>query len=199
MVVTLSKDAKVAYDIFKWLRQQFSNANICTLRHISAYIARTYDAIDINRDIKIIMSLDMTMCSLLLSDGSEFRFVNDGNKEPCFVVGKSNGQIDMMFVVTMLEKDNLSKPSVIGKVVSGDWYYIVDSNSYDNNKNVINVYYKNEFVSDGTSYFDKFVDDNIGLDCIDGLGYLTDVMVRINLLYNNLIRVNNNRLVRKIN
>lgn len=196
-VVTLSKEAKNAYDIFKWLREKLPNADICTLRHIGAYVAVAYDEIDIKRDINLILSVDKMMCNLLLNDGSEIRFENNSQKILNFIVDKRDGDIRMTLSVCMRELNNLHTAMVYGEVISSDWSYII---SLDNNEDricFIKTYYQNKLIENGTSSFKAIINKDIGLDCIDGLGYLTDIMVKMDLLYNNVRSVEKNKLVLK--
>lgn len=196
-VVSLSKEAKMAYGIFFWLRKKLPNADICTLRHISVYVAMTNDELDIDNDLKLIVSMDETMCNLLLCDGTEIRFENSSHKSLNFVVDKRNLGIGMSLLVSTDKSDDLCTAKVVGEVVSDDWRYVIGSTDNQDKVYFIKTYYKGNLVENGTSYFKASVNEDIHLDCIDGLGYLTDVMVKLDLLYNNVINIKKNKLVKR--
>ena len=196
-VVSLSKESKMAYGIFLWLRKQLPNADICTLRHISVYVAMTSENLDIYNDLKLILSTDRTMVNLLLSDGTEIRFKNNFDKLLSFVVEKRNLGVFMTMFVSADGLDNLYSTKIVGKVVSADWCYVISAADDEDKLYFIKTYYKNNLMKNGTSYFEASVNGDIHLDCIDGLGYLTDVMVKLDLLYNNVINAKKNNLVRK--
>lgn len=195
MEVTLSKEAKKAYRIFSWLRERFPNADVCTLRHLSVYIARTNDEFDINRDIQIKSSKGV--CELLLTNGSEIRFVDNSDDPLFFIVENEDKDVYMTLYVAKQECYNLSTAFAHGTVGYRDWKYEIGSEDYESGNCFIKVYYKNELIEDATSDFNAIVEHDIGLDCIDGLGHLTDIMLKVNLLYNNLRSIQNNKLVRK--
>lgn len=196
-VVTLSREEKVAFGVFSWLRRQLPNADICTLRHISSYVAKINDELDIDSDVKLIISTDETMCNLLLNDGTEIRFENSSHKSLNFVVERRDLNIFMTLLVSMCDINDLSMARVFGDVVCGDWRYIIGFDDYENKICFIKTYYKNKLIERGTSYFKVSNSDNMGLDSINGLSYLTDAMLKVDLLYNNVRSVNNNKLVRR--
>lgn len=194
-MVELSKDARKAYRVFSFLREKLPCADVCTLRHISVYIARTNNEFDINRDLQLKLSDDELVCVLLLANGSVIRFATISDAPLDFIVEKAESNVCMKMIVSKNERYNLSTAYVYGDVVSGDWEYLVGSDEYEDDNCFIRVYYKGQLAT--TSYFKVATEDDISLDCIDGLGHLTSIMTRVELLYNNLNSVKNNRLVRK--
>ena len=196
-VVSLSKKAKMAYGMFSWLRKQLPNADVCTLRHVSVYVAMTNEELDIANDLNLIVSMDETMCNLLLSDGTEIRFENSSHRTLNFVVDKRNLDSHLTLIVSTDESDRLDTTRLLGRVESDGWSYVVGSTDDKNKVYFIKTYYKDNFVESGTSYFIPSINEDIHLDCIDGLGYLTDVMVKLDLLYNNVRSVNNSKLTRR--
>ena len=197
VVVTLSEKEKIIFDVFSWLRKQLPDVDISTLRHISVYLAMTNDQVNIDKDLKLIMSTDKTMCNLVLSDGTEIRFANSSHKLLNFVVEKQDLDICMTLLVSMQEINDSSIVMLCGDVVCGDWNYVVGIEDYENKLCFIKTYYKDKLIENGISYFKASVNGETGLDCIDGLGYLTDVMVKLRLLYNNVRNINKNKLVRR--
>ena len=195
--VYLSKEAKIAYGIFFKLREKLPKADISTLRHISVYLALTNESLDIDNDLKLIVSTDRTMCNLLLSDGTEIRFQNSSDKALNFVIDKRNLGVCMTLFVSTAKPDDLSTIMICGEVLSGDWRYSIGFDDFENKICFIKIYYRNKLIETGTSYFNPSVNRNIGLDCIDGLGYLSDIMVKLDLLYNNVRHVKKNKLVRR--
>ena len=196
-VVVLSKQEKIAFNVFNWLRKQLSGVNVCTLRHISAYLAKTNDELDIKKDIRLFVSMDGMMCNILLNDGTEIRFENNSDKLLNFVVEKRDLDVFMNFFVSTYELNDLSTSRVMGYVVYNEWSYIVDLDDFENKICSIKTYYKNKLVEIGTSYFDAISDCEITLDSMDGLDYLTTIMVKLNLLFNNVRSASKNDLVRK--
>lgn len=195
-VVTLSKEEKISFGLFSWLRRQLPNADICTLRHLSVYLAMTNDELDIDRDVNLIVSMDKTMCNLLIGNRTEIRFENNSDKSLNFVVEKRDLDVNMTLLVSISNLNN-SNSIVLGDVVSGEWRYVIGFDDYENKICFIKTYYKNKLIESGTSYF-KIVNNNfIGLDSINGLSYLTDMMIKLDLLYNNVRSANRNKLVRK--
>ena len=196
-VVSLSDEAKVAYGVFSWLRKQLPKADICTLRHISVYIAVTNDKLDIDNDLKLIVSTDETMCNLLLKNDTEIRFENSSKKSLKFVVDKHNEDIYMSLFVSTFYEGDLSSAMILGRVISDDWLYVIKFNNNDDKLCYIETYYKNKILENGISHFKLENNSDIGLDRIDGLGNLTDVMVKLDLLYNNVRNVKINKLVKR--
>ena len=197
VVVTLSKEEKIAYGMFSWLRKQLPNADVCTLRHISAYVAKTNNELDIDKDVKLIISMDGTMCNLLINDETEIRFENSSHRTLNFVVEKRDSDVFMILVVSTHKNNDLSTASVFGDVICGDWRYIIGFEDYENKICFIRTYYKNKFNESGTSYFKVSNNNNIELDSINGLSYLSEMMVKVDLLYNNARSVNNSKLTRR--
>lgn len=198
-MVEMTKDSKKTYDIFLWLRKSLPNADVCTLRHVSVYIARTNDEFDINKDLQLVIS-DGDMCQLFLSNGMVIRFANyDSGNHLNFIVEISDPDVYMTMVVSNHETYNLSTAFVYGTVCMGDFEYLIDSDETDclSEDYFIKVYYKGKIQEEATSYFKVSTENDIGLDCIDGLGHLTSVMTRIHLLYNNLKKIKDKSLVRK--
>lgn len=194
-VVVLTKEVKIAYSVFSYLREKLPNADICKLRHISVYIARTNDEFDIDRDLHL--NLVGGVCELKLSNGSEIRFGSNSDEPLTFIVEKEEEDVYMTLYVSKHEPYNLSTAFVHGTVGFGEWKYEIGSDDYESDICFIRVYYKDNLMEEATSYFKVSTETDIGLDCIDGLGHLTSIMTRVDLLYNNLRMVKNNKLVRK--
>ena len=194
-VVVLTKEVKISYSIFSYLREKLSDSDICKLRHISVYIARTNDEFDVDSDLQL--NLFGGVCELKLSNGSVIRFGINSYESLTFIVENEEENVYMTLYVSKHEPYNLSTAFVHGTVGFDEWKYEVGSDDYESDICFIKVYYKDKLMEESTSYFKASTDTDIGLDCIDGLGHLTSIMTRVDLLYNNLRRVKNNKLVRK--
>ena len=102
----------------------------------------------------------------------------------------------MILFVSTQDHNNLSTAFAHGIVYYGNWKYIIGSEVVDENC-FIKVYYKNELMEDATSYFYATCENDITLDCLNGLGYLTTIMMRTELLYSNIQALETSKLVRK--
>lgn len=197
MIVQLSKESKNAYNIFGYLRNNLPNANPATLRHVSVYLARCYQDFDICSDLQITFKNNLElMCKLLLSDGRIISFSNCENDPLNIVVKKTSDDIDMTLFINQVKLENSEKIYASGIIIHDDWKYIIDSLNDDENC-YIKVYYKEKLLEDATSYFFASDENDIGLDCFDNLGYLTSIMMHVELLYNNIRSLEENKLVRK--
>lgn len=197
MVVTLSKDEKKAYGIFSWLRNRLPDADISTLRHISVYLAKTNDEFDVEKDLELLIFNNGMMYRLCLKDGTEIRFSNNSNESIYLAIEKNDEDIGMTLLFSFDEAKDISKTIVFGSIIYEGWNYVVGLDDFERNICFIKVYKDGKLFEDGTSYFKVSIDSEISLDCIDGLGYLTDIIIRVELLYDNLRSIKNNRLVRK--
>lgn len=188
MVVETKIDNKT-FQTFHFLRESLPEVNPCIFRHISVYIAKTFEEFDAYSDIQIILG-DNNFYKLVILDGTEITFINDERLQLNFTISKKsiNSQLDI--IVTTLEENDLSSAYAHGEVSNKELFFTVDFMA-DNKTGLIDSYYKGHH---STSYFDITEERDVNLDCIDGLGHLTTVMLRTNLLYDNL---NNYKLVRK--
>jgi len=197
MVLEISKKSKIAFGTFSYLRENLPNTSPYTLRHICAYIARCYDEFDINKDLKLSFTNKAnTICQLTLSNGSEITFCNFGSNSLDFIIEKGNDELISTTFVSTQDHNSLSTAYAHGIIYYENWKFVIGSEVDDQNC-FIKVYYKNELIENATSYFYATCENDINLDCLNGLEHLTTIMMRIELLYNNLKALDDNKLVRK--
>lgn len=219
--VYLTKEDKITYRVYCWLRNEVPNVRIETLRQISFYIAQNYHDLDVINHLNIKYN-DAGNLELTLNDDILIEF-SDGSEHFGFVIKHNIENISMITLVSSIDAKDLSTVYVMGYVSSVEnGIYMITSRLGDSKDDktaygVIDYYcdkaqfltywdtYKNgesldlitnknsHFNLNNRSYFNISLYEQVDLDCFNG--YVTEVLSRIDLLGNNL-KILDNKLVR---
>ena len=211
----MSKEERRAFNIYLKFRDLFPNANIDVLRQISVYIARCnfYDEIYENIKFKYLYDSDNSL--LVLNNGIEIEF-NDFSGEFGFVVRRNDGNFSSNTIVSLNDSKDKSSVNIYSELrVKGYGMYVVTfrpKNLSDINSlkyGTIN-YYTDDEIEWVVEYAGDDVDNNfdivaknngiypfadksefelvsqpdISLDSYQG--YISNVLMRIDLLYDNM-------------
>ena len=214
-VVSLTKEDRIEYKIFKRLREVAPLANINTLRQISVYMARSgYDG-SIVDDMKFIYNDDKDTSTLYFTDGLEIEF-NDYSGDFDFILSRKENHFSMKSFVSLDNQDDLSSLNIYSElIVKGYGMYVVSfrpKNLSDESTikyGTIN-YYTNDEIDWVREIADEEINNNFDIvarkngiypfsekvdfeiltqrdmveDCYQG--YVSNILKRIDLLYNNM-------------
>lgn len=185
-----------AFGTFNYLRKKIPSANVATLRHVSVYLARTNDIFDATKDIKINFYNEDKSCLLLLNDGSEIRFSNVNSDSIQFEIDRcvdsSDGLVWMSITAEQLSvksDDSIPDVQVIGEIIWNDWNYIVSNRCFKIGGTSVETFKSGELIDEEKCEICGLGMSDIHLDSIDGLNYITDVMVITDHLYQVLTKL----------
>lgn len=227
-VAFMTKEGKLYGNIFNKLRQVFPTANISMLNQFSAYITRSGLVEFVDYDMKLFYCDDRDVSIIKLNNGLEIEF-NDYSGEFGFTIKKNDGKLSMNTIVLLRDSNDPSSVEVYSELkFKGYGMYVVTfrPNNLSDSKSlkygVINYYTEDEIewvneMSDCeiNNDFDLVAKKNgifpfaekcdfelVGQTDIinDGYqGYISNMLLRIDLLYDNMkyIRVKRKKLDRK--
>lgn len=204
-----------SFNIYLKFRDLFPKANIEVLRQISVYIARCNFSDEIYENIKFKYLYDSDNSLLVLNNGIEIEF-NDFSGEFGFVVRRNDGNFSINTIVSLNDSKDKSSVNIYSELrIKGYGMYVVTfrpKNLSDINSlkyGTINYYTDDEIEwvmeyagDDVDNNFDIVAKNNgiypfadksefelvsqpdISLDSYQG--YISNVLMRIDLLYDNM-------------
>lgn len=214
-MVEFTKEDKKIYGMYTLLRKYAPNANITTLRQISLYVGISTGDFDVNNDCSIFLNENIKSYEIVLKDGRKIFFsdalnnfsftvfkedrnifmsmnvyeVMPGDLSTVNVYGEIRTKNDGMFVVSFRPvdmTDDSLKYGTINYYSEEEINWIYEISGEKNIERDFDVVAKRNLIYPFAekSYFDvDFKSDSSELDCYDG--YLSAVLTRIDLLYEN--------------
>lgn len=214
-VVSLTKEDKIQYKVLKRLRQLAPLANIETLKQISIYMARSGFDGDVYKDIIFKYNENTDTSVLCFNNGMQIEF-NDYLGNFNFMIRKKENHFSMQTLVYLKDQNDLSSVNIYSELkIKGFGMYVVSFrpkdlcnenslkfgtiNYYTNDeidwvKEIARNNIENDFdlvaIQNGIYPFSEKSDFEMSLqrdlveDCYQG--YVSNVLMRIDLLYDNM-------------
>lgn len=226
-IARLTKEDKIFLDIFKKLRECAPMANIGMINQISAYITRSGIVEYVAYDMKVEYCVDRDISIIRLNNGMKIEF-NDYSGEFGFVIKRKDGKLSMNTIVSLNDLNDPSSINIYSELkFDGYGMYVVTFRPKDLcDTKTLKFGTINYYTEDEIEWVKEIAGDEIGnnfdlvaknnhifpfaekcdfelieqTDIIgDGYqGYVSNMLLRIDLLYNNMkyIRVKRKKLNR---
>lgn len=215
-VVYLTKEERMAYDIYFKLREYAPKANLETLRQISVYLARNNKVENINNDIEIKYNENKDTSYLLLNDGTIIEF-HDEDDIFNFSIIKDDGKQHMKTLIYLRDENDMSSLNIYSELkISGYGMYVVTFRPNDlSNENSLKYGSINYYTEDEIDWVMEIAMDEIDANFdivakrnhifpfsekihfdilkqedinLDGYqGYISNMLSKIDLLYDNMV------------
>ena len=211
----LTKQERMSFDIYLKFRDLFPKANIDVLRQISVYLARCNFNDEIYNNIKYKYVFDTDNSLIILNNGIEIEF-NDFSGEFGFIVRRNENNFSSNTVVYLKDASDKSSVNVYSELkINGFGMYVISFRPKDlSDANSLKFATINYYTDDEIEWVNEYAGDNI--DCnfdivaknngiypfadksefellsqydmsLDSYqGYISNVLTRIDLLYDNM-------------
>lgn len=225
-VAALTREDKIAYGTYLMLRECAPKANLITLRQISVYIARSGFVNDISSDFIIEYNEEKDVSVVSLINGITIEFDDySGNFD--FIITRKDRLCSVRTVVSLNNPNDLSTVNVYSELkIKRNGMYVVAFRPKDvSDENALKFGTINYYTNDEIDWVCEIIDDEIDnnfdiiakrngifpfaeqccfdllsqtdmvLDCYQG--YISNMLMRIDLLYENIKYLNVNKKKRK--
>jgi len=214
-VVFMTKEGRMFGKLFRMLRERVPKANICMLNQICAYLVRSGMIKNIDEDVRLEYCTDRDVSVLIINNEIEIEF-DDYSGDFGFIVKRNDNRSSVMTVVSLDEQNDFSSLNIYSEIrIKGNGMYVTtfrpknlfneDSLKYG----AINYYtddeieWVEEFASDEiNNNFDLVAKNNFMFPFAEKIefdlfsqtdmiedkyhGYISNMLLRIDLLYNNI-------------
>lgn len=225
-MVKLTKEEKKMYQIFSLLMGYAIDANITTMKQISIYVAKSTGKFNVNTDCSVSINNESNSYELLLKDGRKIIFSKNSN-EFGFVVLKEEKNISGKVIISERIPGDLTTLSVYSEVkIKDNGMYVITFRPNDMRSNSLKFAYINYYTDDEIDWVYEIADGNINndfdlvakansiypssdkkdfvvssknnnsFDCFSGI--LNDVMMMIDLLYDNVKVAMNCKILKRV-